>query len=116
MRALPLLAAFALLAVAVPASAQTDRAPQRLSPRMNTPTVSHTNPGEIKRITVHSQNVRRTPRLGGQRGLRVHRMQQLHTRRLGTATPRMRVVRAPEGRFVRRNGSYFRVTPSRLRR
>ena len=117
MRALSFLAALVLIAVAAaPASAQNRRTPQRLSPQMNTPVAPRTNPGEVRRITVHSRNVQRTGRLRSHRGLRVNRMQRLNTRRLGTATPRLRVRRAPEGRFVRHNGSYFRVTPSRLRR
>lgn len=118
MRALSFLAVLLLVGLAaVPASAQQRRAAQRLSPNLNTPVVPRTHPGEVKRITVHSRNVRRTGRLASRyRGLRANRMQRLQTRRLGGATPRLRTLRAPEGRFVRRNGSYFRVTPSRLRR
>ncbi len=117
MRALSLFAVLAILSLtAVPALAQQRGAIQRLRPNLNSPVAPRTNAGEVKRITVHSSNVRRMARLRSNRGLRVNRMRRINTRRLGSATPRLRTLRAPEGRFVRRNGSYFRVTPSRLRR
>ncbi|GAB5534353.1 MAG: hypothetical protein Rubg2KO_06020 [Rubricoccaceae bacterium] len=117
MRALSLFAVLALLSLAaLPASAQNRGETQRLRPNMNSTVVPRTNAGEVKRITTQSRTLRRVPRLRSNRSLRANQMRRLTTRRLRTATPRLRTLRAPEGRFVRRNGSYFRVTPSRLRR
>ena len=117
MRAFSLFAALAILSLtAVPASAQNRGEVLRLRPTLNSPVAPQGNAGEVRRITVRSSNMRRVPRLRSNRGLRVNQLRRLRTRRLGGATPRLRTLRAPEGRFVRRNGSYFRVTPSRLRR
>lgn len=117
MRALSILTVVLLVvAASAPAVAQEHNAPERLSPRMYTPVTPRTNAGEVQRITVNSRSLRRAPQVRSQRGVRALRMQPLQTPRLRTATPRLRVLRAPEGRFVRINGSYFRVTPSRLRR
>ena len=118
MRAFSLLAALALFSLtAIPASAQQNRSTQRLSPTLNSPVVPRTNAGEARRVTNANRGLRSTRRVTPRaQRLRSSRVRRINTRRVRIATPRLRTVRAPEGRFVRRNGSYFRVTPSRLRR
>ena len=112
MRALLFVATLALVGLAAaPASAQAplNRSQLRnVSPGATVVLRSHA--GETRRITTRARSVRQPGRLASRyKNLRVNRTRTLRAQPLRTATPALRTIRTQEGRFVRRNGSHFRV-------
>lgn len=102
----------ALAALAVPASAQT--APVLPAPVMRATThpsaayVVPAGPGEAVRVTTYAQRPTVSQRLDRWRGVRVYRSPQAPVMAV-PATPAARVVRTPEGRFVRQGGAVYPV-------
>ena len=110
MRPLLFVAALAL-ATAAPAAAQgSPMQPQLRSASPGSTIVLRSNAGEARRVVTQTGSVRQPGRLAGRyKSLRVNRTRPTQLRRIRTATPALRTIRTQEGRFVRRNGSHFRV-------
>ncbi len=102
----------AVVAFAVPASAQT--APVLPAPVMRATThpsaayVVPAGPGEAVRVTTYDRRPSMSQRLDRWRGVRVFRSPQAPVMAV-PALPAARVVRMPEGRVVRHGGASYPV-------
>lgn len=110
-----LLLALGLAALALPAAAQT-----RILPHPGSTAVSGGSSGEAMRVTTYGERPAPAGRLGRRyRGVAVNRSPR--TAAHGAASPGgyasgnvvMPALRTPEGNFVRRGGSTFRVVRGR---
>ena len=98
----------ALVALALPASAQTQTPDMRATAHPQSDYVVPHGPGEAVRVTTYARRPTMGERLDRYRGVRVFRGPSV-PRAVVAGTPTAPVVRTPDGAFVQQGGARFPV-------